>query len=433
MPRLDAVGRVVRWYCSTENVDDRRKAEAALHRLAGTLEARVADEVAAHQAVHAKLQQAQRMEALGQLASGVAHDFNNVLQAVQSGLEMIVRRPDDVARVERIASLAGDAAARGAAITGRLLSLARHGTLKSGPLYPAELLEDMADLLARLLGATVEIRVEAADGLPPLMADRAQLETVLINLATNARDAMPGGGLLTFSAMVVADPEHLAPGAYVAIAAADTGEGMDEATLARVSEPFFTTKAVGQGTGLGLAMARGFAEQSGGALHVSSVPGVGTTVRLFLPVANPRAPEDGALDDGALAGIGRAGVGLADMAEPCGAVATPERPGPLVLLVEDDPAVRTIMAEQLEEFGYGVLAAPDAAVGLALLAAHPDVAVLVSDLTMPGLDGVALIRAAQRIRPGLPAILVTGYPGAGVPLSPGWPRRVVQGRACCSA
>ena len=394
--RRDAAGRVVRWYGATEDVDARRTAVDGLQRLTDELETRVETEAAAREAAQNRLNQAQRLQALGQLAGGVAHDFNNMLQVVGGALALIQRRPDDAARVARLAATAEDAAERGAAITGRLLSLTRQGTLRAGPVEPLALLSDMASVLSHTLGAAIAIRVEAAPDLPPLLADRRQLETALINLAANARDAMPGGGRLTLSADLEFDPRDLSmevlPGAFIRIEAADTGHGMDAQTLARASEPFFTTKDVGRGTGLGLAMARGFVEQSGGGLRIESAPNRGTVVALWLPCAPGTAAPPGT--------------------EPPRA---PRRRG-RVLLVEDDASVRATLAEQLQELGFRVLAAADGAAGLTLLMGGAEVAMLVSDLTMPGMDGVALIRAAQRMRPGLPAILLTGYVGGGAAL-----------------
>lgn len=396
-PRRADGGTILRWYGATEDVHDRREAEAGLRRLTETLEARVAEEVAAREMARAQLAQAQRMQALGQLASGIAHDFNNVLQAVSGGMALILRRPEDTPRVARLAAMAAEAVARGAAVTGRLLSFARRGELSPGAIDAERLLRNMAEVLTPTLGAGISVEVATEAGMPALLADQGQLETVLINVAINARDAMPLGGVLRLSAALDrVGPEvsaALAPGDYIRIEAADTGQGMDEVTLSRASEPFFTTKPVGQGTGLGLAMARGFAEQSGGALQIESSPGLGTVVRLWLP---------------------------ATMAQIAAAPPPPVEPMPgraRVLLVDDDAAVRATVAEQLEEHGYTVVSAPDALAGLALLAEDADVALLVSDLTMPGMDGVTLIQAAQRHRPGLPAILMTGYAGGGAALA----------------
>ena len=287
-PHLGADGRPTRWYGTTEDVDDRVRAqhalqvsESRLRQLTEDLEVRVADEVQAREAAQAALHQSQRMEALGKLASGVAHDFNNVLQAVGGSLSLILRAPGDAARVERVAAMARDAVERGAAITGRMLSLARRADLRAGPVDAAALLGDLQVVLQHSLGGGVQVEVDAPPGLPPLLADRGQLETVLINLATNARDAMPRGGTLRLSARTEEG--------RMLIEAADTGTGMPPDVLARAREPFFTTKPPGVGTGLGLALAHGFAEQSGGLLRISSRPGEGTVVTLVLPVAKAGA------------------------------------------------------------------------------------------------------------------------------------------------
>ena len=281
---LGADGRPTRWYGTTEDVDDRVRAqkalevsEARLRQLTEDLEARVAVEVQAREAAQAALHQSQRMEALGKLASGVAHDFNNVLQAVGGSLSLILRAPGNTVRVERVAGMARDAVDRGAAITGRMLSLARRADLRAGPVDAAELLQGLRLVLQHTLGAGIRVDVDVPPDLPPLLADRGQLETVLINLATNARDAMPRGGTLRLSART--------EGGQMLIEAADTGAGMAPDVLARAREPFFTTKPPGAGTGLGLAMAHGFAEQSGGVLRISSTPSEGTVVALVLPVA----------------------------------------------------------------------------------------------------------------------------------------------------
>lgn len=283
-PLLGADGRPARWYGTTEDVDDRVRSrlalqvsEARLRVLTETLESQVLAEVAAREAAQAALHQSQRMEALGKLASGIAHDFNNVLQAVGGSLALILRAPADLVRVQRMAALARDAVARGSAITGRMLSLARRADLHAGPVDASALLSDLQVVLDHTLGSGVRVEVDVPPGLPPLLADRAQLETVLINLATNARDAMPRGGTFLLSA-------GLEDGA-MRIEAADSGEGMAPDVLARAREPFYTTKPAGAGTGLGLALAHGFAEQSGGKLRIDSAPGHGTVVTLLLPLA----------------------------------------------------------------------------------------------------------------------------------------------------
>ena len=269
--------------------------EVSLRRVALKLETRLGEEVAAREAVQARLARTRRLEALGQIAGGVAHDFANVLQAVQGGVRLAAGRLDrDTAAVRHLLELVGDAANRGASITRRLLAFARRGELGVDRVDPTALLEGLEGVLAHSLGAPdLRVRVEAEPGLPPVLADQGELETVLVNLATNARDAMPRGGTFAVAAAVEAvaagaapHPAGLRPGRYVRLSAADTGTGMDAETLARAAEPFFTTKPEGKGTGLGLAMAREFAEQAGGGFALASEPGRGTTVTLWLPDAD---------------------------------------------------------------------------------------------------------------------------------------------------
>lgn len=377
---------------------ERDHAQAELRRLNDELRVQVEAEIAVREGVQIQLAQAQRMEALGQLAGGIAHDFNNVLQAVQGGARLILGSPADASRVSRLASMIDDAASRGAAVTGRLLAFARRADLRAEPVNTANLLAAMGEILRHTLGTGIEVRVQTLPGVPALLADRGQLEAALVNLAANARDAMGGTGVLTLSAAqetvtagegaAAVRPACLKTGTYVRLSTADTGPGMDAATLARASEPFFTTKPRGQGTGLGLAMARGFAEQSGGALQIESAPGAGTTVHLWLPVAGdepganrPPRPQEKIVAEGS----GR------------------------LLLVDDDALVRAMTAEGLEAAGFVVLSAGNGAEALKLLDTGAAVDLMVTDLSMPAMDGLALIREAQNRRPDLPVILLTGF------------------------
>jgi signal transduction histidine kinase/CheY-like chemotaxis protein len=383
----------------TETEAELAASESELRRLNEGLEARVRDEVAAREAAQVQLAHAQRMEALGQLAGGIAHDFNNVMQAVLGGAGLIRRRSGDPQAVDHLARMVEGAAGRGASVTRRLLSFARRGELHAEPVDPAALLDGVEEILAHTLDAGISIRTEATAQpgrtLPPLLADKGQLETVLVNLAANARDAMPQGGVLTLSAEEetvdargAARRDGMASGRYVRLSMSDTGEGMTPDVLARASEPFFTTKETGKGTGLGLAMARGFAVQSGGALAIRSMPGVGTTVTLWLPVAA----------DAVAPGTGRGSV-----------EAAPARPPTArVLVVDDEDLVREVLATGLEERGCTALRAPGADAALAMLDAGAEVDVLLTDYAMPGMDGLALVAEARRRRPGLPAVLLTG-------------------------
>jgi hypothetical protein len=390
---------------SVADVTVLRATQAELQRLNEGLEARVREEVAAREAAQGRLVQAEKMTALGQLAGGIAHDFNNILQAAQGGAALIRRHAADPASVQRLAQMVEDAARRGASVTRRLLAFARRDELRAEPIEVPALLDGIHEVLEHCLGGVITVRLDLAPGLPRVLADRSQLETVLVNLATNARDAMPGGGTLTFSASVAsledeAQPAELVPGTYIRLIVTDTGMGMDAATLVRAFEPFFTTKPQGQGTGLGLPMARGFAEQSGGVLTISSERGRGTSVGLWLPAANAGVAASGSIRKEAPA-------------------APTARGAPRILLVDDEDLVRDVIAEELEDCGYDVLQANEGVLALKLLDAGEAVDVLVSDLAMPHMDGVALIRAAQNRRPRLPAVLLTGYAGESAALAVG--------------
>lgn len=426
VPRRGADGEITGISLVVLEVTAQRAAEAALKRLNEALEARVAQEVAAREAAQALAAQAQKLQALGQLAAGVAHDFNNVLQTVGAGLAGIQDAPGDAERVRRLAALASGAVERGTAITGRLLVFARHGGLRAGPVAPAEaaaavavapLLRGLREVLVPALGHAMRLEVDADEGLPPVRADAAQLETVLVNLVTNARDAIleavggagataPGGpssgsgadapstrdgGVIRLCARAEPPgPGALADRPSVRLDVRDDGAGMDGGTLARATEPFFTTKPPGRGTGLGLSMARGFADESGGKLEMRSAPGRGTTVSLWLPQAEAEASPAPAPEAERRAG----------------------RPG-RVLLVDDDALVREVMSDELRRHGHEVAEHEGGASALTHLDRDPAWDLLVSDLSMPGMDGLALIRAARARRPGLHALLLTGYAGDG--------------------
>jgi signal transduction histidine kinase len=270
-------------------------------------EARAAEEKEALQRqALSRLAHSQRMEALGQLAGGVAHDFNNVLQVVQSSARLIERTPEDAAKARHLAATMSEAAGRGANITQRLLTFARRDDLRSEAIDPVTLFASVGDILTHTLGSGVEVKMEISAPLPRMRADRRQLETVMINLAINGRDAMDGRGTLTLSAAREAVTEEgasfhlrrLKPGLYVRISVSDTGRGMSPEVLARACEPFFTTKPEGQGTGLGLATAQGFATQSGGALKIETAHGAGVTVHLWLPAAQEPREEPAITPDG---------------------------------------------------------------------------------------------------------------------------------------
>lgn len=358
---------------------------------------------AALAAAQARAAHAERMQVLGQLAGGIAHDFNNILQAVQGGASLIVKRATDPDSVDRFARMILDATERGTSITRRLLAFARRGELRAEAVDAVDLLSGLRDVLSHTLGTPISVGLLLAADLPPLLADKGQLETVLVNLATNARDAMPEGGTLTFAARnetITTEPApavDLQPGEYVRITVSDTGTGMDAATLARALEPFFSTKPSGQGTGLGLSMAKGFAEQSGGALWIESVLGSGTSVHLWLP-ATTRATDN---VDARPTNFRRL-----DGAK-------------TILVVDDEDMVRETLVLSLGDAGYAVLSAGSGAEALDLVAAGNEVDVLVTDLAMPSMDGLTLIRKIRERRPDLPAILLTGYAGHGAQLAVG--------------
>jgi PAS domain S-box-containing protein len=341
---------------------------------------------------------AERMQVLGQLAGGIAHDFNNILQAVQGGATLIVKRAIDQESTQRLARMILDASERGASITRRLLAFARRGELRAEPVEVADLLSGLQEVLSHTLGGAINVELCLGADLPPLFADKGQLETVLVNLATNARDAMPEGGTLTFTAET--DPTasataNLQPGNYLRLTISDTGTGMEQPVLARAPEPFFSTKPVGQGTGLGLSMAKGFVEQSGGAMSIDSAPGQGTTIRMWLPTTTRTETRPAPLPP------------------------APPRVegGQHVLLVDDEVMVRETLTVSLEDAGYIVSCAAEGAEALEILASEVQVDVLVTDLSMPGMDGLALIEKARKHRPGLSAVLLTGYAGHGAQLA----------------
>ncbi len=408
-PAVAPDGQVLGVVAAVQDITALRRAEAALQdtlqRANAELERRVVertrqleDEVQQREVTRAQLQQAQKMELIGQLTGGVAHDFNNLLTAIIGNLELAQVRARELPEVARLLQAAMRAADRGASLTQHMLAFARRQYLRFQPVEIPDLLAGCTDLLATSLGPGVEIRVAAPAAMRPAWADPNQVELLLLNLAVNARDAMPDGGVVAISAaeehVTDADshPAGLAAGAYVRIAVADTGRGMDAATRARAFEPFFTTKPVGQGSGLGLSMVQGVADQSGGGVAITSAPGKGTTVTVWLPCADIEATA-------------------ATAAEP------PPLPAPArgqrVLLVDDDLDVLAFAAICLEDAGYATIRADTAEAALALLATSvaecklPNL--LIADLGLPGMSGIQLVSAARRLVPALPVLIATGY------------------------
>lgn len=329
-----------------------------------------------------QLRQSQKMQALGQLTGGIAHDFNNLLTVIQGSAD-ILRRPElaDAKRI-RFAEAVAQASDRAAALTSQLLAFGRRQPLRPEAIDVNELVCGMSDLLDRSLGERIEVRLELHCDRCVVEADRAQLESAVLNLAANGRDAMAGSGVLT---IVTAPVEEDSQNSMVAIAIGDSGTGMDEETRAKALEPFFTTKEPGKGTGLGLSQVYGFASQSGGELRIDSAPGEGTVVTILLPQSDtdPSARE----------------VGGAEQDRP--------REG-LVLLVEDHDEVADFAAGLLADLGYSVVRASDAEEALERIA-EQDFDVVLSDVVMPGMGGIALADELARRAPGLPVILTTGF------------------------
>ncbi|HEY0014557.1 MAG TPA: ATP-binding protein [Allosphingosinicella sp.] len=367
--------------------------------LSSSLGRRVAQRTEELKSAQASLVQAQKMEAVGQLTGGIAHDFNNMLAIIVGNLDIAKRRlGQGRSDVERQIDNAMDGAQRAAALTRRLLVFARRQPLEPAVTDVNTLLGELADLLARTIGEKVRIAATHGEGLWRTCVDRAQLESALINLAINARDAMPKGGTLwieTQNASIGSESDsaaagELAAGDYVAITVADTGTGMSPEVAARAIEPFFTTKEVGRGTGLGLSQVYGFVRQSGGHVSIESEEGEGTVVRLYLP-----RHEGGQVTD-------RAAPGEA---------APPPRgsPGEVILVAEDEEQVRSTTVAALTELGYGVREARTGIDALAILASDPAVTLLFTDVVMPGLDGRQLAERALRQRPDLKILYTTGY------------------------
>jgi len=337
--------------------------------------------------------QAQKIEAIGQLTGGVAHDFNNLLMAIISGLTLLRKRlPEDDAQITRLIDNSMQAADRGAALTQRMLAFARRQELKTERIDVPALVADMRGLLERTIGPSWRIEVDFPDHLPAVSADANQLEMALVNLVVNARDAMPDGGRICIDGVereVIGEVRGLSSGHYVRMTVRDEGMGMDAATLARATEPFFTTKGVGKGTGLGLSMIHGFARQNGGMLEIESDPGSGTCAHIWLPVAG----------DGARSAV----------AAPRSVAGRAAARSLVVLVADDDPLVLMNTADLLTDLGHKAIEADSGTAALDQLEAREDIALLVTDQAMPGMTGTELIARARALRPELPIILATGY------------------------
>ena len=348
----------------------------------------------------ARLFQSQRLEALGQLTGGVAHDFNNLLTVVSGNLQMLEERLDDPFS-QKLAKAAMRATGRGADLTRKLLAFSRRQTLQPRAIDIAQLLDSLAEVLRRTLGARIEVRTACDPDLPQAKADPGMLDTALLNLAVNARDAMPDGGCLTLEAhRAVLDEEYasrhaeVAAGEYVEIAVSDNGSGMAPEVLARAFEPFFTTKDSGKGSGLGLSLVYGFVKQSGGHIAVYSEQGIGTAIRLYLPVATDSVARRPARDPSEIRGGNET-----------------------ILVVEDDDAVREVAVGFLGKLGYRVLQAADAQQALVLLAREAAIDLLFTDVVLRGeVDGPQLAREAVAGKPGLKVLYTSGYARNALPM-----------------
>jgi PAS domain S-box-containing protein len=384
---VDGTWRWINWTAASEqgtvfavgrDVTDERKQAQALSR---------AEEA---------LRQSAKMEAVGQLTGGLAHDFNNLLQGIIGSLGLIQKLVElgRTAEVPRYVGTAMNSANRAAALTHRLLAFSRRQPLDPRPLDVNQLVSSMEELLRRTLGESIVLRLDLADTPPNTLCDHNQLESAILNLVVNARDAMPDGGTLTIGTHVTeldaaqARPQGIAPGEYVCVTVADTGVGMSADVMKHAFEPFFTTKPLGQGTGLGLSMIYGFARQSGGSATLRSEGGRGTTVTLLLP----RDERDAAPPEA-----------QAEKAAPW------RHAGGTALVVEDDPVVLRLVSEALRELGYEVVEASDGFSGMEALRAAPALDLLVSDVGLPGLNGRQIADAGLQMLPALKVVLMTGY------------------------
>src|SRR6202047_495533 len=378
---------------------------AELTRANAELERRVEERTRERETAWAQVQQLQKLESLGQLTGGIAHDFNNLLQVISGNLEILSRRLPEDADVKSRLARAAAAPDRGSTLTARLLAFARRQDLKPKIVDVPKLINGMTDMLRSSLGPMIEIAVEFEDGLPAIHTDANQLELALLNVALNARDAMPDGGRLQIAVrrenVKAGSVRNLNAGEYVCIAVTDTGSGMDEATLRRASEPFFTTKELGKGTGLGLSMVYGLAVQSQGALRLLSQVGAGTRVELYFPLLEPRAEEPPP----------RASVDIPAASRSYN-----------VLLVDDDPMVAVTAASMLESLGHQVLTAYSGTEALNVLQGRSRIDLVITDHAMPHMTGGELADQIHGLRPNLPIILATGYAELPNPGESGLPR-----------
>jgi signal transduction histidine kinase len=386
---------------------ERRVAErtAELAQANSELEHRVEERTREREAALAQVHEMRKVESLGQLTGGVAHDFNNLLMAVLGNLELVRKFLPSDPKIRRLIDGAIQGAERGATLTKRMLAFARRQELKPETVDVPNLVDSMVEMLRRSLGPGIQIKTDFETDLPPTRVDPNQLELALLNLALNARDAMPLGGRLTISAhrerIAAGDVPGLQPGDYVCIAERDTGEGMDEVTLKRATEPFFTTKGAGRGTGLGLSMVDGLVAQSGGAMRITSQQGAGSTVELWLPVAEAEAIE---------------------RPRPVAPQRVQESRCCRVLVIDDDPIVLAGTAAMLEDLGHTATEVDSAEQGLKILQSDASIDLVITDHAMPGMTGTELAKRIRRKWPELPVIIATGYAELPGELDPSVPR-----------
>jgi len=387
------------------DVEERRSVEAerdraisALRTLNDTLEQRVAARTGELVQAEDKLRQSQKMEAVGQLTGGLAHDFNNLLAGISGALELMGTRIQQGRwnDVDKYIATAQGATKRAAALTHRLLAFSRRQTLDPRPTEVNALMVGMTELIQRTVGPGVALQTISAPGLWPTLVDASQLENALLNLALNARDAMPDGGRITIESAnrdldeQAARTVDLPPGQYLALSVTDTGTGMSEEVIAKAFDPFFTTKPIGQGTGLGLSMIYGFAKQSGGQVRIHSQLGVGSTLCIYLPRYHGEAPEE---------------AGEFDQV-----TAAPVQAGATILVVDDESTVRMLLTDVLGDMGYSLIEAADSLAGLKILQSDVHIDLLISDVGLPGgMNGRQMADAGREVRPTLKTLFITGY------------------------
>jgi PAS domain S-box-containing protein len=409
VPLLNDDGSVAGAISVVIDIDEQKRAQEKLAHTAEMLESQVTErtrelrnalsdlrkETAERSKAEAALRQSQKMEAVGQLTGGIAHDFNNMLTGIIGAIDLMKRRIasnryDDL---DRFMEAASTSAQRAAGLTSRLLAFSRRQLLDSKPTDINALVGSLSDLLHRAVNENISVAIETKDGIPAAMVDANQLESAILNLVINARDAMPQGGKLTVeTAAAELDEAYceahpgIASGPYVVIAVSDTGIGMTPELIEKAFDPFFTTKPLGQGTGLGLSMVYGFARQSNGQVRIHSAPDQGTSVKIYLPAA-----EHGAIQ-------------TADRPE-----SSPRGRGQAVLLVEDDPSVRLLIGEVLSELGYRAIEASDAGTAIKALESGQAIDMMISDIGLPGMNGRQLADVARKYHPTVPILFVTGY------------------------